>query len=177
MINIKPKSHLKKLVRLSVMELLYLKWRTFLIQKKQSNPIFQSTISLSLKQRMPMLKMHKTKADGSSGLMILMPSSLWSSWITWRTPLKNYARKARIRTCLCNTSITLKTSVDFYWQQILVNNIKRFVKIFKTATTEVIKTQRPRFSLYFKRIKSEIIALTFTTSGSTCLNVNLLRNS
>ena len=167
---------MKKLARLSVMELSYLKWRTSLIQKKKSSPIFQSTISLSSKQRMLMLKVHKTTVDGSSGLMILMPSSLWSLWITWRTPLKNYARKARIMMCLCNTSITLKTYVDFYWQQILPNNTKISVKNSKAATIEVIKTQRPLFSLYFKIIKSEITALIFTTSGSTCLNVNLLQS-
>ena len=159
------------------MELSYLKWRTSLIQKKKSSHIFQITISSSSKQRMPTLKTHKTTADGSFGLMILMRNSLWNSWRTWQTRLKNYARKARSRMCLCNTSITLKTSVDFYWQQISKSNTKSFAKGSKAATIEVTRTQRPHFSSYFKRIKFEIIALTFTTSGSTCLNVNPLRSS
>mgnify|MGYP006108932095 CR=1 FL=1 len=78
---------------------------------------------------------------------------------------------------LCNTSITLKTSVDFYWQQISKSNTKSFAKGSKAATIEVTRTQRPQFSSYFKRIKFGIIALTFITSGSTCLNVNQLRSS
>lgn len=77
---------------------------------------------------------------------------------------------------LYNTSITLKTFVDFYWQQILMNNTKSFAKDSKAATIEVIRTQRPHFSSYFKRIKFVIIALIFITSGSTCLNVNPLQN-
>lgn len=80
---------------------------------------------------------------------------------------KNYGEKAIRMMCLCNISITLKTFVAFYWQQSLNSNIKSFPKDSKIVTTEVIRTQKLRFSSYFKRIKFEIIVLTFTTSGLT----------
>ena len=77
------------------------------------------------------------------------------------------AKKAISMTFLCNISITLKTFAGFYWQQSLNSNTKNFLQYSKTVTTEVIRTQKLRFSSCFKRIKFEIIVLTFTTSGLT----------
>ena len=70
-------------------------------------------------------------------------------------------------TCLYSISIILKTFAAFYWQQSLNSNTKSFLQDSKIATTEVIRTQKLRFSSYFKRIKFEITVLTFITSGLT----------